>query len=493
MFGYGLRGVDLPNNIIGGTMLGVRILAVLAFIPVLLFSGMAVAADDPPGIQSVAFTNVTVIGMTGAPAQPNMTVIVDQDTIASIGASGSVTVPDGVTTIDASGKYLIPGLWDMHIHSRGDFYARKVDMPLYVANGVLGVRDMWSTKRLQKLVKEIETGKNIGPRVVITSPITDGHPVWHKGSVEARNAKNAVKAVRGHRKNGFGTVKIYNRLTREAFFAIADETKKLGMDFVGHVPFAVTAAEASDAGQRSFEHRNGIAIGCAENEDTLRAELLAAAAKLKRPGTPKRWEVLAIQEDGPIFDTASERCSRLFEKLAANSTWIVPTLTVVEVLRTAADFRNDARLQYTSYQRTQLANPPSFGGPQFGKRLSNMRQVLRAAHGKGVKVMAGTDAGGMWVMPGFSLHDELRDYVSAGLSPMEALMTATRAPVEFLGELDAAGTIEAGKRADLVLLDANPLEDINNTTRIRGVVVRGRYLDRNDLDALLEGARNFEG
>ena len=122
-----------------------------------------------------------------------------------------------------------------------------------------------------------------------------------------------------------------------------------------------------------------------------------------------------------------------------------------------------------------------------------MRQVLRAAHGKGVKVMAGTDAGGMWVMPGFSLHDELRDYVSAGLSPMEALMTATRAPVEFLGELDAAGTIEAGKRADLVLLDANPLKDINNTTRIRGVVVRGRYLDRNDLDALLEGARNFEG
>ena len=118
-----------------------------------------------------------------------------------------------------------------------------------------------------------------------------------------------------------------------------------------------------------------------------------------------------------------------------------------------------------------------------------MRQILRAAHFKGVRIMAGTDAG--IVMLGFSLHDELKEYVSAGLSPMEALMTATRAPVEFLGELDAAGTIEQGKRTDFVLLDANPLEDIENTTKISGVAVRGRYLDREALDSLLEGARTY--
>ncbi len=120
-----------------------------------------------------------------------------------------------------------------------------------------------------------------------------------------------------------------------------------------------------------------------------------------------------------------------------------------------------------------------------------MRKILRAAHFKGVKVMAGTDAGAPYVMPGFSLHDELKEYVSAGLSPMEALMTATRAPVEFLGELDAAGTIEQGKRANFVLLGANPLEDIENTTKISGVAVRGRYLDREALDSLLEGARTY--
>lgn len=364
-------------------------------------------------------------------------------------------------------------------------------MPLYVANGVVGVRDMWSSKASQKIAKEIETGKTIGPHVINTSPITDGRPGRWRGVVEVSNAKNAVKAVRRYRKDGYQTVKVYSGLTREAFFAIADETKKLGMDFVGHVPRAVTAAEASDAGQRSFEHLFGIAIGCAENEDTLRAELLAAAAKLKKTRTPNHVGVLALQEDGPIFDAAGERCSRLFEKLAANDTWIVPTLTVVEVLRNIAESRDDPRLQYTSYQRTRLAKSTR-GGPQFDKRLSNMRQVLRAAHSKGVKVMAGTDAGGQFVMPGFSIHDELRDYVSVGLSPMDALMTATRAPVEFLGELDVAGTIEPGKRADLVLLDANPLEDIKNTTRIRGVVVLGKYLDRSDLDALLEGVRNFQ-
>lgn len=302
--------------------------------------------------------------------------------------------------------------------------------------------------------------------------------------LSARDEETPRDAVRKVQRWGYReSIKVYSTLPREAFFAMAEEVRQRGMDIVGHVPMLVTAAEASDAGQRSIEHLTGISLSCADNEATLRPQIAAAVAALTGPATPQHRATFIRSEIDPIFDPAGRKCRALFEKFVTNGTYLVPTLTILARVERARDAA-DPRLRYVHPRNVQfwLKHEPWPVGDRLYQRA---RATVAAAHESGVKIMAGTDT----VFSGFSLHDELAELVSAGLSPMDALVTATRRPAEFLGELDVAGTIEVGKRADLVLLDANPLEDIGNTKKISAVVLRGRHLDRAALDALLEHAK----
>ena len=441
----------------------------------------------------LVFTHVTVIDATGAPVKPEMTVVITGDRITEFAPTKTVRVPKDAQVVDATGKFLIPGLWDMHVHWYG---YDKAYLRLFTANGVTGVRIMWGAPIHFEWRKEIQEGTLLGPRMVIASTILDGpKPIW-PGSIAVANEAEARRAVIKVKREGADFVKVYSLLPREAYFAIADEAKKQGLPFAGHVPFFVSAGEASDAGQRSIEHLTGILAACSAREEELRKGFEDAFSNLpqgRRLPSPAHTRLLTRM----MLDTFSpEKAATLFIRLKRNHTWQCSTFTV---LRSGAfindpNFRNDPRLKYMPTQlRTQWDPSTDF---RFRERTAEDFDLSRLVYKKqielvgmmhraGVEFLAGTDVENPYCFPGFSLHDELELLVQAGLSPMEALQTATLNPARFLGNEKEFGTVEEGKIADLVLLEANPLEDIRNTTKINSVVLNGRLLDRKALDQLL--------
>jgi imidazolonepropionase-like amidohydrolase len=287
---------------------------------------------------------------------------------------------------------------------------------------------------------------------------------------------------------GADFVKVYTKLPREAYLAIADEAKKQGLPFAGHLPESVSAAEASDLGQKSIEHLTGVELACSDREDELRRE---AVATLSRSDNPSAMELLGRIDARAADSFSDEKARALYARFVRNRTWQVPTLTVLHSLVSLDDpkFTADPRLKYM---------PPSFRSywslklsPETAAMLKRTYEratgLVRAMHQAGVPFLAGTDTPGVpYVFPGFSLHDELALLVAeGGFTPLEALQAATRDPARFLGQEEALGTVEPGKVADLVLLDADPLADIHNTTKIAAVMVNGKLLSRNELDEML--------
>jgi imidazolonepropionase-like amidohydrolase len=457
----------------------------------LLLAANITFADTSPGRAAstfrvaehpVAFTHVTVIDATGSAAQPDMTVVIDGGRIVDLGSSHDVNPPRGATRIDASGRYLIPGLWDMHVHEIfGDWIPRneRVTLPLFVANGITGVRDMGSD--LDPILAwraEIAAGRLLGPRIILAGPMLDGAPPAFPSSIPVANAADARKAVDYLKGRGVDFIKIQSLIPRDGYFAAADEAKKIGITFVGHVPDAVRASEASNAGQKSIEHFTGIFEGSSTIEDQL----------IKGPKT------VAMKVD--TFDPA--RAKDLIALMAKNQTWQVPTLVWEhgQWLVDAIDLSHDPLTKYAPaawkdrtwpmFVREIIATMDTDPLPVREHFFQMELDMTLAMFKAGVPFLAGTDtAAGVHIFPGFSLHQELALFVKAGLTPMQALQTATRNPAVFLGMLDDTGTIEKGKRADLVLLDANPLDDIDNTRRIRAVVLAGKYFSRADLDRML--------
>ncbi|HXI92348.1 MAG TPA: amidohydrolase family protein [Blastocatellia bacterium] len=440
--------------------------------------------------KQLVLTHVTVIDATGAPANSDMTVVITGDRITELGKTQTVRVPKEAQVIDATGKFLIPGLWDMHVH-----WYLKDYLPLFIANGVTGVRLMWGMPMHQQWRKEIENGTVLGPRLFIASPIVDGpNPVW-PASVSVSNDREARQAVTKAREDGADFIKVYSRLTREAFFAIADETKKQGISFAGHVPQSVTVAEASDAGQKSIEHLTGILTACSSREEEFRKQTEAAGSKLPQGQIPNPAALRQLNR--LVLETFSpDKAAALFARFNRNQTWQCPTLTVLRSTSSLDDpsFRNDPRLKYMpSATRTQWDPTKDF---RFKNRTAEDFELARLMFKKqvevvggmrraGVEFLAGTDVLNPYCFPGFSLHDELVLLVSAGLTPMEALQAATLNPARFLGKETELGTVEKGKIADLVLLDANPLEDIHNTQKINAVMVRGKLIPKAGLQRML--------
>jgi len=395
----------------------------------------------------------------------------------------------------------------MHAHSTGEKITREIFFPLEIANGITGIRDMFSDcypncsfnngtlddgislEEINEWRRQFAARTLVAPRIIASSPLVDGLGARWKGSLIVKDADEGREAVHYIKRRGSDFVKVYSRLSRDAYFAIADEAKKQNMVFAGHIPDSVTAIEASDAGQKSVEHLTGILLAASTDETILRSETLAwreGKAKMSRKEIDEK--ILATYSD--------TKATTLFARFVRNETWMCPTLILLRggAFLDDKSFTNDARLKYLppSFRDDwKPANDSRFKdltAADFAfkrKRFQKYLEIVGAMHRAGVKILAGVDEPNQFCFPGFSLHDELALLVQAGLTPFEALQTATVNPAKYLNLTDSLGTIKKGKMADLVLLEANPLDDIGNTKRIAAVVFDGRYLSKKALEKML--------
>jgi hypothetical protein len=423
--------------------------------------------------EPVVLTQITLIDTTGGPLKSGMTVVIVDDRIAAIGKTGEIRVPKNSRIIDCRGKYLVPGFWDMHVHLS---LATELAMPALIANGVTGVRDMGGDLGQIDLWRaQITRGEMLGPRIVRAGSVVDGEKPGAPFRITVKDESDARQAVISLKRQGVDFIKIHNAVPRKAYFALADEARKQKIAFAGHIPKEITPAEASDAGQRSIEHT-----------ESLFDHILSRAG-------------VENQKDAIISAFAAysdEAASVLFRHFRKNGTWYGPVLVTYRSFAFRTDFADspDPRGRYVAAStkrmwdkfqpvRKDLPAETIALRKAVYQRFLKLLALMRKEH---VRILAGTDAGGVRdVFPGFSLHDELELLVEAGLSPIEALQAATINPARYLGLERSFGTIEKGKLADLVLLEANPVEDIANTKKIVAVVVNGQYLSNIVLQNML--------
>jgi imidazolonepropionase-like amidohydrolase len=445
-----------------------------------VFFSLATQAQKSAADDLLVLNNVTVVDVRTGALQPEQTVILERNHVASAGPSKSAKVPRNAPSVNCRGLFLIPGLWDMHVHLVfGDWFpdAQEISLPLFVANGVTGVRDMGSELDIvQGWRNEIEAGRLIGPRIYTSGPMLDGPKPRFPSSLAITTPEDAHRAVADLKRQGADFIKLQSLIPREAVFAIAEEAKKQEIAFEGHVPDAVRASEMSAAGMKSFEHLIGIFEGSSPAEEDF----------LKGNKTEGRF--LATYDP--------ERAASLAEILGKNQTWQCPTLVWERGgnLIDASDFSKDTRVKYVprswknkTWKRFTDEITQGYGADDLATRkkfVEKELEVVGILHKTGVPFLADTPAG-VHIFPGYSLHEELQRFVAAGFTPLEALQTATINPARFFGMEDQAGTVEKGKFADLVLLSANPLEDIANTQKIAGVIVNGQYFRRAELDKIL--------
>jgi imidazolonepropionase-like amidohydrolase len=455
--------------------------------------------------EALAITHVTVIDGTGAPAQPDMTVLIERGRISAVTPSSSASIPRRTALLDAREKYLIPGLSDMHVHltAAGEpGGSREFMIPLLLANGITSVRDMGGyLESLLPLSKEIAAGARLGPRIYLAGPYLDGDPPSFQPSLVVTNVTQAVQDVHDLLRRGVDFIKVQSRLSRDVYFAIAAICKQEHVSFAGHVPDRVTAAEASAAGQRSIEHLTGVLRGCSTDEPKLMHEqFLPAAGEEKGLSSDTRQSDWDLE----LWTSFSEaRAHALLTEFVANGTWQTPTLILLR--QDAYPLANpgllaDARMKYvpgivlTRWKKVAEQNAVDLkprDAPVRAGLMRNSEHIVDQMQRAGVQLLAGTDAPAPFVYPGFALHEELALLVEAGLTPMQALQAATLRAAEFMGKNAMQGTVEKGKVADLVLLDGDPLANIHNAGRISAVVVRGRLLDRAALNGLLASAEKF--
>ncbi len=439
--------------------------------------------------EALIFTNVNVVNVRDGSIAHGMTVVIKKGRIEGVAKVGFVAQDRNIQIVNANGKYLIAGLWDMHVHSAfvSPAWNEKVIYPLYIANGVTGVRDMGGDPDLLlDRRNRIENGELLGPHLILAGPFlargkSDRQTIAVNSPEDGRQAVDAVK------KRGLDFVKVLS-VPSDAYFAIADESAKQKIPFAGHVPYSVSVSEASAAKQKSIEHLTGILLACSSREDELRAQGLRALANRDYAAYQKLGaQIMAT------YDQA--KANALFLQLAQNNTWQVPTLvwTQTNSRFDDPDLASDPRLKYVPRSVRSEWDPAKLREKTSPEELAGLKaeaardlELVEAMHSSGVKFMAGSDGSDPYVFPGFSLHDELEWLVRSGFTPLQALQSATFNPALFLVKMDKYGVVEPEHIADLVLLDANPLEDIRNTRKIFGVVTAGKYYSRRDLDTMLQ-------
>ena len=432
---------------------------------------------DPPGDgQSetvTAFVNVTVIPMDRERRLPGQTVLVRGDRIVEIGPVARVKVPDGGVRVDGRGKFLIPGLAEMHAHLPGGQASDSVverTLFLYVAGGITTVRGMLGHPRHLELRARAARGELLSPTIYTSGPSLNGNSIPDPAA--------AAKAVIEQKDAGYDLLKIHPGVSREAFDTLAATAKRVGIPFAGHVPEDVGIARAIEARYATIEHLDGYIEG------------------MLREGSPVTAEQSAFFGINLGENLDEAKLPALVEATKRAGVWNVPTQVLMENLIVAGTSRELAqrpemryvppqnRAQWAAVKDGMLAETNST--PESARRTIEMRRrLIKALHAAGAGLLLGSDAPQIYNVPGFSTHRELESLVSAGLTPYQALETGTRNIATYFGTQKETGTIEKGKRADLILLDADPLADIRSTTRRSGVMVRGRWLPQAEIEQRL--------
>ena len=447
-----------------------------------IFSGSCVHAPGsvsrtPSGSDRVAFVHAAVIPMDEERVLRDYTVVVARGRIVEMGPSSAVEVPFDAIRIDAKGRYLIPALCDMHVHPVGgpwnswlrpdahDSLPYERFLFPYVANGVTTVQALWATPEDIVLRERISRGELLGPRLILARMIDGPDKAWPPPlSAWVSSPAEAREAVRRAKEEGYDKIKVYSFLSRESYDAIIATARELGMDVIGHVPMSLSVEYVLGAGQKLIAHSEEVAKHAGGNHGAERIDGFAA-------------------------------------RMAEADVWMMPTLvtsrSLVELFDDpdrllarpeAAYFRHPLEAAFWSFLVEKIYGPI----PAEARRgIRNdyerfQRPLTRAFHQKGGRMLAGSDAPLPGLVPGFALHRELRELVDVGLTPFEALRTATTNPFEYLGESDRAGTIQVGRQTDLLLLEANPLEEISAASRIAGVLVRGRWIGAAEIERRMQ-------
>jgi imidazolonepropionase-like amidohydrolase len=424
--------------------------------------------------QVTAFVNVNVVPMNREMVMTGRTVIVDGERIVAIGDVATTVLPDDAVVVDGTDRYLAPGLAEMHGHVTGSS-DRELErlFALYLANGITTVRGMLGQPAHLELRAELASGRRLGPRLITSGPSFNGNSVT--------GPTQAAERVRAQVAAGYDFLKIHPGLTRAEFMAVATTANELGIPFAGHVPADVGVAAALEAGISTIDHLDGY----------MEALIPADEDPSGGYGGFFGLQLASVARESRIDD--------IVRRTVAAGTWNVPTESLFEHTANdvpAADLADWPEMKYVARDRLDgwveaknaLLADPLFRRETADRAIELRRLLIRKLHEAGAGLLLGSDSPQRFNVPGFSLHRELGYLVASGLTPFEALRTGTVSPAAFFGETAERGTVEVGRIADLVLLDENPLDDIANSGRVHGTMLRGRWISRPELDRMLAAA-----
>ena len=437
-----------------------------------LFTSRPAAAQDSPTV----FVDVNVVPLDSDRVLVHQSVLIRDGKIAVVGPDNSVKAPQGARVIDGKGRYLMPGLVDMHVHFvRPPTPGKNEDTTfpqydelnerfslLFVANGITSVRVLWGHRGVDEIRDQILHHGVLGPTVYSTGPITDGDPPSHSGTRVVTTPEQARQAVRDDIANGYVATKVYDGLSLPVYQTIVEEARLHHFPVVGHVPYAVGVQQVIQSHQASIEHADSFLVDLQPD-----------------PSKAGEKQINDLYKDARI-----ESLPRFAKEMKAADVWVCPTVVTSEMDRK------------TDVEEAKYLPPYLSAG--FRKHYSDLQGVdgqaemryemaaTRGLHDAGVSLLAGSDTFKPNVIPGFSLLKELNYFVQAGLTPYEAIKAATSDPARFLHQEQEFGTVAVGRRADLLLLNANPLEDVHNATKRAGVMVRGEWFPEEQLQEKLK-------
>lgn len=464
---------------------------------IFLFGGFSLQAQQKP----VAIVDVNVVPMDRERLLEHQTIVVQDGRITDMGPSQSVRFPATAQQIDGRGKFLMPGLTDMHVHfvrealpdrprsSSLNTTVRQSGIPasaskdhelenrayalMFVANGVTTVRNMWGSGTIDALAKEINSGDLIGPHIYSTGPITDGNPpVWESSRIVETPAQ-AEEAVRSDKQKGYVAIKVYNRLSKDGYNAIVAAARREGLPVVGHAPISVGLEGAIAARQDSIEHLDGFLPLLASDDSTGKTR---SAAKALQKADLKKLPAIV-------------------QAIKAADVWICPTVVVYDAKRTdpvgleeASFVPPDVFVRYDRMYPAHGTDPRA-----TSQAHAVFVAIVAALHSGGAHLLLGTDTMKVGTLPGYSLREELENFAAAGMTPYEAIRAGTADAAKFLHQENEFGLVSKGLRADLILVDANPLADVKNVSKLAGVLAGGRWFSGAELNRQLIALRKKYG